>query len=131
MSTIESSLNKFIEKVSKVLPDEVELLQVDKAPMFGFELKLTGVKSFKGEPIKDGVVYEIEVPVYKGIMVEHHVDGDTVHTPAVRYTDHKHLLRIAYMKNGLYGIYNYLGKYMAPDQVDKVKKYFMHAHGKE
>ena len=128
---VRKDVTRFIDEVAKRLPDEAELIQIDKAPIFGFELKLTGVKEEKGEKIDDDKIYELEVPVYRGIMIEHRdytTSKRVSHIPTIRYTDHRHQLRNAYLAKGIHGVCSYLGKYMDETQVNNVRKFFIRAN---
>lgn len=127
MQKVANAITKFIDQISTRLPYEVEILGVEKSPMFGFELKLTGVKDVDGKPIEDGKLYTIDVPVYRGREFKNSLTDEYWHE--VGFTDHRKQLRDVYLSKGLLGVYSYLRKYMAPSEVEKVQKYFMQING--
>jgi hypothetical protein len=128
----QNAITRFIDQVAEVLPAEPEkLIRMEVAPMRGSDLKLTGIRDFKGKPIQDLEIYQIDVPVYEGTWIQGHVDPVNIGQYAVpKYVDHRRELRLSYLKHGLQGIYSYLGKYMAEKEVDKVRKTFMRINGK-
>src|SRR5687768_10957140 len=98
-------IDKFVKKIAARLPERTELVRNDKTLIAGSELKLTGVKEFKGKPIQDDLVYELEVPVMKGKFEPHlrvKADGTVseVLIPTIKRADHEQELRRAYLAKG-------------------------------
>lgn len=103
-------INKHIRELAVELP-YFEFIRMDHSWMLGAYLKLTGVKDFKGEPIEDLELYQIEVPVLKKLTTEHHEQS----------------MRTAYLIKGLPGLYEYLSRYLTTAQLQMIKNYFMRA----
>lgn len=108
-----------IQDFAKVLPEH-EMVRTEISYIKGSELKLTGVKNFKGEPLQDDFLYQLDVPVLAATRLE---DGK----PVLKIIDHKHRLRVAWLKYGLQGMYNYLEPYIGAKQLAMVKQKFMKA----
>jgi hypothetical protein len=70
-----------------------------------------------GEAIDPDGSYEIEVPIYKGTIV----NGEAVNKPI----DHKYKMRLAWLKSGQQGLFNYLRDYLTSSQMDQMKLFFM------
>lgn len=115
MNTV--SIDRFVKEIAARLPEKVEHVRDDITYMPGSELKLTGIKSFRGKPIEDDVLYEISVPVVKGKF-----DGSQ---PVIKRVDHEQELRRAYLAKGLPGIYSYLAPYLSSESLKRVKDTFM------
>lgn len=111
------NMENIILDLAKALPEH-EMIRKDVVAMTGKDLKLTGVKNYKGEKLNDDTIYPIDVPVFKAIKLQ---DGE----PVLKVIDHRHHLRTAWLRNGLKGIFEYLEKYMTADQIFKIKKYFI------
>jgi hypothetical protein len=104
-------MRESIEHIIKTFADklpEFENVGQEKVYYSGKELKLTGVTSFKGKPLKEDRAYGIKVPILKPI--DHHTN-----------------LRLAWLKGGLQGLYNYLYPHISEEQMKMVQYYFMHA----
>lgn len=115
-------LDRFVKEIAVRLPEQREHVRNDKTLILGADLKLTGVKEFRGKPIEDNVAYELEVPVYKGKFES---AGDGVMYPTIKRADHEQELRRAYLAKGLPGIYSYLAPYLSKESLQQVKDTFM------
>lgn len=117
-------IDHFINLIADKLP-EYEFLRMEETFMTGRELKLTGVKNYKGKPIQDDATYSIELPVMKGMVEMLEYQGMKVENHIPKPIDHKQLLRKEWLAHGLPGIYKYLGKYLTPEALIQVKNTFM------
>lgn len=118
MKEVKEEIESFIDQMADKLPMQFEHLRNDITHITGRELLLTGETHKNGKPIDITATYEMEVPVIKGTMNE---DG----FPVPKAIDHRHLMRLAWLRHGLRGIYSYLGDYLTIDQLDQVKDFFM------
>lgn len=105
--TIRPELDKFIAQMAPKLPERSRI-RMDITYITGAELKLTGFKDYKGKPLVDDTVYELDVPVEK------------VH-------NHKFRMRLAFLRYGMQGVYEYLENYLKPDSLLLFKQRFMSA----
>jgi hypothetical protein len=112
---MEQVINDFVN----VLPQH-EMVGTEVMPFTGKDLKLSGIKTFKGEPLKDDTIYPLDVPVLTATCLE---DGE----PVLKVIDHKHKMRVAWLTGGLRGFYQYLEQYLSAEQLTAVKKHFMKA----
>ena len=69
--------------------------------MKGSDLKLTGFKEVKGEPIEDHKIYKIPAPI-------------------VVHVDHRKKLRLAWLRGGKPAVRTYLEKFLKAEQLEKV-----------
>jgi hypothetical protein len=113
------AVDTFIEKMAIKLPYQYQFVRMDKTYMSGAELMLTGTKLPGGKPIDPNQTYEIPTPVIKGTL--------KTGVPMPKVIDHRHFLRLAYLRNGIEGMADYLKKYLPPNQIEMVKKHFMQA----
>lgn len=102
-------IDNFIDLLAKKLPEH-DLVRMDPTFISGKELRLTGYKDVNGQPIEDDKTYELPVPVLKKV-------------------DHRHKMRIAHLAEGMQGLYNYLGSYLKPEDLTKIRHTFMHLNG--
>lgn len=102
-------LEELVLAFTDVLPD-YKSVRSELVYFTGRELRLTGVKDYKGEPLQNDAAYGIEIPVLQPM-------------------NHKKNLRAAWLKGGLQGIYNYLEPYLGQDQLKRVKDFMMRANG--
>lgn len=121
---VKIDIDRFVREIAAKLPEEREQVGKEKTYIMGRELKLTGVKEFRGEPIEDDVAYELEVPIFKGKFEPDHTGALR---PAIRTTDHEQELRRAYLAKGLPGIYAYLKPYLSEESLQRLKQTFMQA----
>lgn len=118
MTKVKEDIESFINQMADKLPMEFQHVRTDVTHITGAELKLTGETHKMGKPIDPTATYEMEIPVIKGMMNE---DG----FPVPKVIDHKHLMRLAWLKHGLNGLYSYLGDYLTQSQLLQVKAFFM------
>ena len=102
-------IDNFIDMLAKKLP-EYDLVRMEKTYISGKELRLTGYKDVDGQPIDDEKTYALPVPVRKKV-------------------DHRHKLRLAHLAEGMQGVYNYLGAYLKPEDLTKIRHTFMRING--
>jgi hypothetical protein len=114
-----AELEKFIKKISDRLPMKFEVLGTEKTYITGKDLKLTGQAKINGVLVDDNLVYEMEVPIVKGEII----DGDV----APKAVDHRKHLRTAWLIGGLPAMYSYLSEFMCESELQKIKNYFMSA----
>lgn len=107
MSKEKIEVQGLIKLFADNLPEK-ELVRNDITYFPGAELKLTGIKNWKGKPLQDDLTYPIEVPV-------------------VKYFHHEKNMRLAWLKSGLQGIYTYLEPFIGPDHLKNLKHSFMQA----
>lgn len=105
MKKINPDVDKFIDQMAPKLPART-FMRMDVTYITGAELKLTAVKSYKGKPLEDNKVYELDCPVEK------------VH-------NHKFRMRLAFLREGFIGLSSYLEKYLTPNSVVKFRQRFM------
>lgn len=113
------AVDTFIEKMAIKLPYQYQFVRMDKTFMSGAELMLTGTKLPGGKSIDPNITYEIPTPVIRGTLKT----GE----PLPKVIDHRHLLRLAWLKGGIDGMADYLKKYLPPHQIEMVKNHFMQA----
>jgi len=115
---IKEEIESFINQMADKLPMQFQHVRTDITHISGAELLLTGETHKNGKPIDATATYEMEVPVIRGQINE---DG----FPIPKAIDHRHLLRLAWLRHGLHGIYSYLGDYLTIEQLDQIKVFFM------
>lgn len=124
MVAVKEDIESFIDQMADRLPMQFEHVRTDITHITGAELKLTGDTHKNGKPVDPKATYEMEIPVVKGIMNE---EG----FPIPKVIDHRHLMRLAWLKHGLTGLYGYLSNYLTESQVHQVKLFFMKRNGNE
>lgn len=102
---IHPDIDKFIQQMSLKLPERT-FIRMDVTYITGAELKLTAIKDYKGKPLEDEKVYELDCPVEK------------VH-------DHLFRMRLAFLRQGYIGLANYLEKYLTLESFEKFKQRFL------
>jgi len=113
------SIDTIIDALAEKLPIMLDHVRDDRTFILGRELLLGGFKKFHGETIDPLATYQMDVPVVKGEIV----DG----TVSPKIIDHKRLLKLAWLRNGLPGLYSYLAPYLTAEQLTTIKDYFMKA----
>lgn len=116
MVSVKEEIEVFINKMADKLP-EFEHVDNEKTWISGREMLLTGLKMQSGEPIDPDGSYEIEVPIYKGAMI----NGEAVNKPI----DHRYKMRLAWLKHGQQGLFSYLRDYLTEAQMNQMKFFFM------
>ena len=99
------NITKALKTIATKLPDR-KIIRYDQTWISGKDLLLTGVKEYKGEKIDPKRSYMMQVPVYRMINQEHK-------------------LRLAWLANGLQGVYNYLEPWIGEERLKQVKQNFM------
>ena len=122
MVTVKEEIESFINQMADKLP-AFEQVGNEKTWISGREMLLTGLKLESGEPIDKDGSYELQVPILKGVFI----NGE----PSIKPIDHKHKMRLAWLKSGLAGIYSYLNDYLTPAQLNQVKLFFMNRNANE
>ena len=98
-------IEKFIDLIAQRLPDFTRI-GTDTFFFSGKELKLTGVKEFKGKALVDSDTYGVDFPRLKKM-------------------NHRKKMRDAWLANGMQGVYDYIEPYIGYEQLEKVKSHFM------
>lgn len=99
-------ITRLIELIAPRLPI-YKVVGKDVTYFTGSDLRLTGVKDFHGAPLEDDKAYSIVMP-------------------RIYYHNHEHKMRLAWLANGLTGVYDYLAPFLSEASLNKLRNQFMH-----